>query len=194
MVHGIVRGHQGAVLVDSTPGSGSTFHLLLPLAQAPEPEPGSGRVAAAALGPGVAAAENPPPAGLRVLYVDDDDVMLLMVQRLLEREGYAVAVSSDATQALADLRSGALPCDLLVSDYNMPELSGIELARQIGALRPGLPVIITSGYITDALREQAAAVGVRAMLKKERTLEELVGLVRQVLADEPGRPPATGLA
>ncbi len=194
VVHGIVRGHQGAVLVDSTPGGGSTFHLLLPLAQAPEPEPGPGRVAAAALGPGVAAAENPPPAGLRVLYVDDDDVMLLMVQRLLEREGYAVAVSSDATQALADLRSGALPCDLLVSDYNMPELSGIELARQIGALRPGLPVIITSGYITDALREQAAAVGVRAMLKKERTLEELVGMVRQVLADEPGRPPATGLA
>ena len=204
VVHGIVRGHRGAVVVDSSLAGGSTFHLLLPLAPEPEPEPAVPD--APALPDGSAASppklqpesepesESEQPASQRVLYVDDDEVMLLMVQRLLEREGYRVAVCSVATQALTGMRDGSMACDLVISDYNMPELSGIELARQLAALRPGLPIIITSGFVTDELRAQAAAVGVRAMLKKERTLEELAGLVRQVFFDTPLETQGAGLA
>jgi CheY-like chemotaxis protein len=192
VVHGIVRAHQGAVVVDSAPAEGSTFHLLLPLV--PEPQ-------AVSAGPAQAASPGAPGrASRRVLYVDDDEVMLLMVERLLEREGYCVLTSSDAVQALAGLHDGTLVCELVISDFNMPELSGIELAQQLQA-QPrlqGLPVIITSGFVTEELREQAASLGVRALLKKERTLEELAGLVRQVLGDEcalaPAAAPAADLA
>jgi PAS domain S-box-containing protein len=188
VVHGIVRAHQGAVVVDSAPAEGSTFHLLLPLV--PEPQ-------AVSAGPAQAASPGAPGrASRRVLYVDDDEVMLLMVERLLEREGYCVLTSSDAVQALAGLHDGTLVCELVISDFNMPELSGIELAQQLQA-QPrlqGLPVIITSGFVTEELREQAASLGVRALLKKERTLEELAGLVRQVLGDESALAPAAAPA
>ncbi len=189
VVHGIVRSHRGAVVVDSSLAGGSTFHLLLPLAPAPKADD-AGRLA-------TSEPEAALPGGRRVLYVDDDEVMLLMVERLLDREGWRVAVCADAAQALAGIRDGTLACDIVVSDYNMPDLSGIELARQLQVLQPGLPVIITSGFLTDELRAQAAAVGVRALLRKERTLEELAGLVRRVLEGgapaAPG-PPDTGLA
>ena len=195
VVHGIVRSHHGAVVVDSTPAGGSTFHLLLPLVTEPQ--------SVDAVAGNAAAAPQPTAAGTPshcVLYVDDDEVMLLMVQRLLQREGHRVLICSDAVQALAGLRGGTLHCDLVISDFNMPELSGIELARQLQGelgLR-ALPVVITSGFVTDELRAQAAALGVRGLLKKEHTLEELAGLVRKVLTESQAEvakgPPITGLA
>ncbi len=71
--------------------------------------------------------------------------------------------------------------DLVVSDYNMPQASGLDLAAAMLRLRPGLPVVITSRYVTDELRERAAALGVRALLKKESSFEELPGLVHELL-------------
>jgi len=173
VVHGIVRSHLGAVQVQSTLGEGSTFHVYLPSVANPhdaEAEHGGPTDATAA---GV---------GQHVVYVDDDEVMVLMVQRLLQRAGYRVTTCSAPAQLLALLREEPELGDLVVSDYNMPDMSGIELAQELARLRPALPVIISSGYIADELRERGRAVGVRALLKKENTLEELPGLVQQVLA------------
>jgi PAS domain S-box-containing protein len=174
VVHGIMRGHSGAVRVESTPGVGSTFHLYFPVAPAPTAEPGADETAGAAAAAG---------RGQQVLYVDDDDVMLLMVQRLLEREGYGVEVCGDARLALALVSARPRHFDLVISDYNMPECSGIDLAKQLLLLRPQLPVVISSGFITEELHQRAAALGVRALLNKERTLEELPALVRRILGD-----------
>ena len=173
VVHGIVRGHQGMVQVQSQLGEGSTFHVYLP-AVAPVPfdeGQGGGPVDDAANG-----------VGQHVIYVDDDEVMVLMVQRLLQRAGYLVTTCTAPAQLLALLREQPALGDLVVSDYNMPEMSGLELAIELARLRPALPVVISSGYIADELRQRARAVGVRALLKKENTLEELPGLVQQVLA------------
>jgi PAS domain S-box-containing protein len=172
VVHGIVRSHGGIVRVQSTLGKGSTFHVYLPMAQPPCIAAGAeaGRPAAASKG-----------IGQHVLYVDDDEVMLLMVQRLLEREGYEVSVCDSAARALEALHAEPGRFDLVVSDFNMPEVSGVELARQIARLRPGLPVIISSGFVTDELHAAAAAVGVRALMYKEQTLEELPRLVQSLL-------------
>ena len=173
VVHGIVRGHLGVVQVQSQPGEGSTFHVYLPaVAPAPFDEgPGGGPVD-----------DKAPGVGQHVIYVDDDEVMVLMVQRLLQRAGYRVTTCTAPAQLLALLREQPALGDLVVSDYNMPEMSGVELAIELARLRPALPVVISSGYIADELRQQARAVGVRALLKKENTLEELPGLVQQVLA------------
>ena len=73
--------------------------------------------------------------------------------------------------------------DVVVTDFNMPGRSGLDVAREIAQVRPDLPVLISSGLVTDALREQARQAGIRAVLQKENSLEELVPLVRRALAE-----------
>jgi CheY-like chemotaxis protein len=175
VVHGIVRGHGGAQAVDSAPGQGSTFHLVLPLAK---PEL-AGQALAERAGPGPTDRLQ---TGRHLLYVDDDEVMTLMVQRLLQRAGYRVSVCSEASQALAFVGSEPGRYDLVVSDHNMPGMTGTELAAQLSRVQPGLPIIISTGFITEALREQASHSNVAAVLQKEHTLDELPALVAQVLS------------
>ena len=170
VVHGIVRAHEGAITVDSTPGLGTTFHLYLPSPDLPAEAAHAERSSAGPVAGG----------GRRVLYVDDDEVVVIMAERLLERAGYRVTVCAGATQALELVQAQAF--DAVVTDYNMPDQSGLDLARQLVTLRPGLPVILSSGLVSEELREQAARAGVKAVLRKERSVEELVDAVARVLA------------
>jgi PAS domain S-box-containing protein len=172
VAHGIVRAHEGSITLDTAPGQGTVFHLYLP-------SPASGE---AALDVSPAPVAVHPGDGQHVLYIDDDEVMRVMVERLLQRAGFRVSTAADAAAGLAALRASPQAFDAVVTDYNMPEQSGIEVARAIALLRPGLPVLISTGYVSDELREQARIAGVRGLLKKENTLEELAALLRELLA------------
>ena len=177
VVHGILAAHHGAIRVDSEPGRGSTFHLFLPA------------VAEDAAAPIEAHPTQATPArgrGERVLYIDDDATMVIMVESLLQRWGYRVTSLQDAPAAIEAVRREPLGFDLVVTDFNMPECSGLDVAQALAGIRPDLPIVISSGYITDELRARAREVGVRGLLEKQNTFEELGGLVGRVLAGTAG--------
>jgi nitrogen-specific signal transduction histidine kinase len=173
VVHGIVRAHHGSIEVTSAPGSGSSFDVYLPT-------PEHADAAALPRVPGGSA----PGHGEHVLLVDDDEVVLVMAERLLQRAGYRVTPVGSARAALQKLQAQPLDFDVVVTDFNMPESSGIELARRVAELRRGLPVVLSSGLVSEELREQARRAGVRAVMKKENSFEELAATVARVLATQ----------
>ena len=171
VVHGIMAAHHGGIDVESEPGRGSTFHLYFPAVEHPV-------VAGGAVAP------EPPRLrghGEHVLYVDDDETMVVMVESLLQRSGYRVSSFHNALDAIEAVRANPECFDFVVTDFNMPECSGLDVAQQLAEIRSDLPVVISSGYITEDLRRQARDAGVRGLLEKQNTFEELGGLVGRIL-------------
>ena len=175
VVHGMVAAHHGAIRVDSAPGQGTTMHLYLP-ATDPAP-PALAPVPAPDRTPGLLAGGD-----RHVLYVDDDEVIVLMVERLLVQAGYRVTVFTDGQEAVAAVRAKPSAFDLVVTDYNMPGFTGLDVARAVASIRSDLPVVISSGFISEDLQRQAAAAGARSLMHKQNTLEELTQLVHRLLA------------
>jgi CheY-like chemotaxis protein len=171
VAHGIVEAHGGAISVTSSPGNGSTFSLYLPLVDyESRPMPLEELANAPVVG-----------RGERVLYIDDDEVMALMVQGLLQRLGYRPTCLLDANEAIALVAGDPGAFDLVVTDFNMPALSGLDVVRALARIRADLPVAISSGYVSEELRASASELGVCGVMQKERTLEELGELLRSAL-------------
>ncbi|WP_296481776.1 PAS domain-containing sensor histidine kinase [Rhodoferax sp.] len=174
VVHGIMRTHQGTVDVKSTPDTGSVFTLYFPVADF------------VALPDTPNAANLPEPQavqgmGKRVMYVDDDEALVFLVQRVLKRKGFVVTTFTDPRLAAAALRANPLDFDLLVTDYNMPGYSGIELLRETRLIRPDLPVALASGYVTAEIEQSALSAGARALIHKPNDVDELCETVQRLL-------------
>jgi CheY-like chemotaxis protein len=174
VVHGIMRSHRGTVDVKSTPDSGSVFTLFFPVADA------------ASL-PVTAPAVLAPPgrslggAGKHIMYVDDDEALVFLVERVLKRRGFLVSTFTDPRLAAQALRSRPLDFDLLVTDYNMPGYCGLELLREARLIRPDLPVALASGYVTAEIEQSALSAGARALIYKPNDVDELCETVQQLL-------------
>jgi signal transduction histidine kinase len=177
VVHGIVSAHHGSIRIDSTPGRGTTVHILLPLSE-PAAEDGPSATAFGDL-PGEFDSSG---EGQHVLYVDDDEVVGMMAERMLEQAGYRVTLVLDGQAAIDAVAADPQAYDLLVTDFNMPGLSGLDVARAVRALRPDLPIVVSSGYISEDLLRKATALDVHHVMRKERSAEELARVVADALA------------
>jgi two-component system cell cycle sensor histidine kinase/response regulator CckA len=171
MVHGIARGHGGAVLVESELRCGSTFKVLFPVCVRGEHD-------AADLGAVLPAARG---NGERILYLDDEAPLVKLATQFLERLGYRVQGYTGAEEALAAFRLQPDAFDLVVTDYNMPLMSGMDVALTVMSLRPSTFVALASGYLRPAEAEHARALGIRATIRKPYTLEELGAVVQRLL-------------
>jgi CheY-like chemotaxis protein len=122
--------------------------------------------------------------GQRVLYVDDDAAIVYLTARILERSGYKVTGCDSPLQGLQTFRDSPDSFDVVVTDLSMPQMSGFDLARELHAVRPSIPILMTSGYVRPEDRDAARAVGIRDVLLKPDTVDELsqalAGLFQQM--------------
>jgi two-component system, cell cycle sensor histidine kinase and response regulator CckA len=186
VVHGLMRTHEGAVEVETQPGQGCCFTLYFPLL----PASAAAIFTAPRLPRVTPSADTHLPVGLhtapqvqhRIMYVDDDQSLVFLVQRLLRRRGYQVTSFEDPRAAVAALRQTPQDFDLVVTDYNMPGYCGLELVKEAQQIRPDLPVALASGYVTADISEQALAAGARALIHKPNDVSELCAIVDQLLS------------
>ena len=171
VVHGIVADHGGAMTVNSVVDQGTTFVIYLPEA-ATEGRTSTAERLVARRG-----------AGQRVLLIDDEDALVNVGKRLLQRLGYEVTGYVHAADALEAFRAHPGDFDVALVDQNMPSMSGMDVARELRRLSPELPIVLVSGNLATA--EELAAVPITHCLEKPFTGARLSAVLASALRSEP---------
>lgn len=177
MVQGIVRGAGGGATVRSEVGRGSVFDIYFPLAESLPAEM-------------MQAADFAMPRGCeRILFVDDEETLAEMAGEMLKKLGYEVRIMTSSVDALGLLES-QVDCDvdLIITDQTMPGISGLDLARSVVALHPGVPIILYSGYSAAISSDEAEKIGIRRVLMKPLSMNLLSQTVRQILDEVRQKP------
>jgi CheY-like chemotaxis protein len=167
VVHGIITSHGGDIAVTSREGAGSRFVVRLPCTRLHTVDRQE--------------REDILVGKERILIVDDEPLVCDLGQRILESLGYSVAGDTDSRRALETFLQNPEAFDLVVTDQTMPDLTGLELVREMRRVRPELPVIITSGRKTDDVAQARDL----AFLQKPFSVAEIGAIVRRVLDGSP---------
>jgi len=175
-VHGIIHDHGGHLLLDSRPGEGAALRILLaPLA------------AAEAAGEATGVADIRPDrnrmAG-RVLLVDDEPIVGEFMQDLLEDWGLTVSVFNSSVDACMQFSDDPDLYDLVILDQTMPRMTGMDVAQQLLKLRPGLPVILYTGFSDEISEAQVIDAGIRALVSKPVDTWRMHDLIGRLLSEE----------
>jgi two-component system, cell cycle sensor histidine kinase and response regulator CckA len=168
VVQGIVKHHEGAITARSAPGKGSTFDVYLPRIES------EARTA-------VEAEQQLPKGTERILLVDDEAALADIGQRGLELMGYAVVTKTDSIEALELFSARPEQFDLVITDYTMPRMTGVELAEAMMRIRPDIPVILCTGFSERISEEKAKNLGIRAFAMKPINVRDIAETVRRIL-------------
>jgi CheY-like chemotaxis protein len=171
VVHGIVQGVGGHVSIYSEPGRGTTFHIYLPVLASQVDT----------LQVGVVTMAQIPTGNERVLVVDDEEGVVTTEERILTSLGYKVRSFTDCAEAMAEFSLHSDAYDLVITDMNMPKISGAELAAAVRAARADIPIIMCTGFSEIMNEEKAHRLGINKLVMKPLSVKELAQAVRQVL-------------
>ncbi len=167
-VHGIIASHGGEIFVDSELGQGTTFDIYLPQTTLePEKE--------------VSGDQTIPEGSENILFVDDEEEIGNLARQMLERAGYKVTTKTDSREALKLFQKKPQDFDLVVTDQAMPKLYGVKLAEEILKVRPGLPIILISGFADTITLESVKEIGIRDFIMKPLVGYELAQAIRHAL-------------
>jgi DNA-binding NtrC family response regulator len=170
IVLGLVVGGGGKVIVASTLGQGTTFRIFFPQVSDKVAEEAHPEIC------------SPSPKGSECIFVIDDEQAIVAMEKIaLERLGYRVRLFADSEEALAAFRADPQGCDLVVTDQTMPHLSGMELAKAFLQIRPDLPIILSTGYSSQASEEDALRAGIRRFIMKPLNISQLATAIREIL-------------
>lgn len=124
-----------------------------------------------------------------IMLVDDDRFLLKIQERILARQGYRVSAYDSASEALAAFRAQPRHFHLVITDQTMPKMTGVDLARELVALRPGLPMLLTTGFSGRVSSDKARSMGFHDILLKPVAKNDLAATVRRALDAAPENNP-----
>ncbi|MGA3118148.1 MAG: PAS domain S-box protein [Syntrophobacteraceae bacterium] len=167
VVNGIVNRHEGAITVRSEPGKGTTFSVYIPRVDVQSEVT-------------MKVDDLLPQGPERILFVDDEPAVMKMVTRLLEPLGYKVTHQTDSVSALQVFRSNPDEFDLVITDYAMPILTGMDLAKEVRRIRPDMPIMLCTGFSEKITSDSVKKLGME-LLMKPYSMREFSEVVRKIL-------------
>ncbi|MBI4327597.1 MAG: PAS domain S-box protein [Chloroflexi bacterium] len=178
-VLGIVKSHGGFVRVESQVALGSAFEVYLPAVPEAEPLPDASKPPTLA-----------PGQGELILVVDDEAAIRETTQRMLKKHGYDVLTAAGGREALTLYEQRGYAIQAVLTDLMMPGMDGSALSRGLLALNPQVKIVAASGLGEDAKVAELKALGVKAFLSKPYATDKLFDILREMLQEESGLPPA----